>query len=62
MPGLMGKFYEERLAILKLPSLCYRRLRGDLSEVYKYTRGLYTVTGGLLQFETRKNIGGTAIN
>ena len=35
IPGLKAKTYEERLAKLKLPTLAYRRLRGDLIEVYK---------------------------
>ena len=58
IPGLKGKFYEERLKIMKLPSLSYRRLRGDLIEVYKYTLGLYKVPEGLLKFETRTNTRG----
>jgi hypothetical protein len=53
--GLKGKSYEERLKIMKLPSLRYRRLRGDLIEVYKYTHGLYKVPKGLLEFEARTN-------
>ena len=31
--------YEERLRALKLPTLAYRRLRGDLIEVYKIMSG-----------------------
>ena len=33
--------YKERLEILKLPTLVYRRLRGDMIETYKITSGLY---------------------
>ena len=33
--------YEELLIELQLPSLVYRRLRGDLFETYKYYRGCY---------------------
>jgi hypothetical protein len=58
IPGLKGKSYEERLKIMKLPSLSYRRLRGDLIEAYKYTHGLYKVPEGLLKFETRTNTRG----
>jgi hypothetical protein len=60
IPGLKGKSYEERLKIMKLPSLSYRRLCGDLIEVYKYTHGLYKVPEGLLEFETRTNTKGHA--
>ena len=35
--------YEERLKALKLPTLVYRRLRGNLVNVYKYMNNLYDV-------------------
>jgi ribonuclease P/MRP protein subunit RPP40 len=35
IPSLQGLGYEERLRKLNLPSLCYRRARGDMIEVYK---------------------------
>ena len=34
IPGFKDLSYNERLLLLKLPSLKYRRLRGDLIEVY----------------------------
>ena len=34
--GLEEKSYEERLKILKIPTLIYRRARGDMIQVYKY--------------------------
>jgi hypothetical protein len=58
IPGLKGKSYGERLTIMKLPSLSYRRLRGGLIEAYKYTHGLYKVPEGLLELETRTNTRG----
>ena len=41
--GLGNLTYEERLRKLNLPSLSYRRLRGDMIEVYKLTHGLYDI-------------------
>jgi hypothetical protein len=43
VPQLKGLTYQERLERLKLPTLAYRRLRGDMIEVYKITHGLYKV-------------------
>ena len=37
VPKITNKEYPERLQKLKLPSLAYRRRRGDMIEVYKYT-------------------------
>ena len=39
--GMDKASYEERLKILKLPSLEYRRLRGDMIETYKILHELY---------------------
>ena len=39
--GMKSLDYNVRLYNLKLPSLEYRRLRGDLIEVYKMTHNLY---------------------
>ena len=36
VPKIRNKEYLERLEKLKLPSLAYRRRRGDMIEVYKY--------------------------
>ena len=36
VPGLATLPYPERLRVLKLPSLIYRRARGDMIETYKY--------------------------
>ena len=48
--GMKHKSYRERLTTLKLPSLLYRRFRGDLLEVYKIVHGIYdpTTTESLL--------------
>ena len=49
VPELKELPYEERLEKMKLPSLCFRRARGDMIEAYKYTHDFYTVNEGLLQ-------------
>ena len=36
VPSIRDKTYEERLRILGLPSLKYRRIRGDMIQVYKF--------------------------
>ena len=41
LPGMEMKSYEERLRVLRLPSLVYRRFRGDAIEIYKHTHELY---------------------
>ncbi len=41
LPGMENLSYSERLIKLKLPTLSYRRLRGDLIEVYKITNEQY---------------------
>ena len=48
IPGFRNLSYEERLKTMKLPSLKYRRKRGDLIEVYKYVNGYYNVNENLL--------------
>jgi hypothetical protein len=49
VPGFYLLSYEERLKRMGLPSLVYRRLRGDAIEVYKYLHGIYSVdSSGLL--------------
>ena len=35
--------YEERLKILELPTLAYRRERADMIEAYKITHGVYDI-------------------
>ena len=49
IPGLRDLEYEQRLFKLRLPTLAYRRLRGDMIETYKILSGKYDtdVTEGL---------------
>ena len=50
VPSLKSLDYPERLRRLKMPTLKYRRLRGDMIETYKITSGVYDreVTDGFL--------------
>lgn len=41
IPGMSDLTYSERLKKLKLPTLSYRRHRGDMIEIYKITSGKY---------------------
>ena len=41
--GLAKQHYEDRLKLMNLPSLAYRRLRGDVIEAFKYMHGIYNV-------------------
>ena len=49
IPELKCQEYRDRLKALKLPSLYYRRARGDIIEVYKYLHGIYKVNKMPLQ-------------
>jgi len=50
MSRLKNKPYHERLKILNLPTLKFRRQRGDMIETYKILNGIYdkTVTPNIL--------------
>jgi len=39
--GLSSRSYEERLRALELPTLCYRQLRGDMIQLFKYVNNKY---------------------
>ena len=41
VPGLRDKSYPERLKLLNLPTLTYRRMRGDMVTVYKIMNNIY---------------------
>ena len=45
LPDLKNMSYPERLKILGLTTLESRRLRGDLTEVFKIVKGFITLTG-----------------
>ena len=43
LPGMSQLSYPERLKALDLPTVIYRRLRGNLIQVFKYLQGYYDV-------------------
>ena len=55
IPGMKDLSYPERLVKLKLPTLAYRRLRGDMIETYKITTQKYDqdIAQNLLTFNNR---------
>ena len=52
IPELRDRYHEDRLRTLKLPSLYYRRARGDMIEAYKFTHSIYKTEQEPLQRET----------
>lgn len=53
IPGMKKLSYQQRLQKLKLPSLTFRRVRGDMIEVYKMLHGFYdSVNCPNLQLQT----------
>ena len=48
--GLKGLSYKQRLERLRLPTLKYQRLRGDMIEVYKMITGKYN-TDSCIKFK-----------
>ena len=60
VPGLFDLTYKERLQMLNLPSLAYRRIRGDMIEVFKLVHpelGYDTSLEPLLPINTRTSRG-----
>ena len=55
IPVLKYLMCEQRLEKMKLPSMCYRRLRGDLIEVFKCTHNIYKHSDSLLELDSRTN-------
>ena len=51
VPSIKELSYEDRLKALNLPSLYYRRARGDMIELYKHMNGIYTVQCNYIKLE-----------
>ena len=58
VPSLKNLTYEERLKAMRLPSLKYRRKRGDLIEMFKYTHDFYDVKKCLVNYSENRNTRG----
>ncbi|KAK4321860.1 hypothetical protein Pmani_007323 [Petrolisthes manimaculis] len=59
VPGLKDLTYPERLQVLGLPTMAYRRIRGDMIEVFKILNGHYDSEVNL---HLEKNTGSTRGN
>ena len=57
IPGLKDKEYEDRLKEMKIPSMTYRRVRGDI-EVYKYTNNIYKLDNSILKLDNKSSTRG----
>ena len=51
-PALRDLSYVERITALDLPSLYYRRARGDMIETYKHMTGVYAVDAEYIKPDT----------
>ena len=62
--GLSELSYQERLKVLKLASLEFRRIRGDLIEVYMILKRGYdvSITNTLLKLDTNSIIRSNEFN
>ena len=57
IPSLRDSDYTDRLKMLKLPSLYYRRARGDMIECFKYLSGTYKVDTNFLLMDQNRTRG-----
>ena len=56
VPEIKHLSYEKRLMELNLPTLVYRRLRGDMIELYKITHNIYNIdTSKLINYRKDSN-------
>ena len=48
VPGYSKIHYTERLRLMDLPSLVFRRHRGDMIEIFKYLKSIYDTDSSIL--------------
>ena len=48
IPEIKDMDYQDRLKILNIPTLYYRRARGDMIECYRYLTGIYNIPNDIL--------------
>ena len=56
IPKIKNLTYPERLKALNLPTLLYRRIRGDMIEVYKIISNIYALEDELLELCTHHKL------
>ena len=61
VPSIRKLPYHERLRYLKLPSLYYRRARGDMIECFKYVTGIYRTSYPILQLDNASSTRGNSL-
>ncbi|KAI8505108.1 hypothetical protein Bbelb_172170 [Branchiostoma belcheri] len=61
VPGLNNLPYEERLKVLRLPTLVYRRIRGDMIMTYKYIHGKLDTEGCLPKMQEKTRTRGNSL-
>ena len=61
VPVLRHLDYESRLKVLNLPTLTYRRLRGDVINVYKYLHGIFTLSHDMFNHDLYEGTQGHSV-
>ena len=56
-PALKDLSYEDRLRSLDLPSLYYRRARGDVIQIYKHVKELYNIQAQYIKIDLHETRG-----
>ena len=62
VPEIKHLSYEDRLKRLKLPTMSYRRLRGDMVEMYKLTHKIYNFNPEIIILYSERNTNRTGLS